>query len=53
MESDTGQVFPIILNCIAFEISLLITSPVHGMRREIQMLDSKKCWFKGNFLKSA
>lgn len=25
MESDTGQVFSIILNCIAFEISLLIS----------------------------
>lgn len=45
MESDTGQVFSIILNCIAFEISLLITSLVDGVRREIQMLDSEKCWF--------
>jgi len=46
MESDTGQVFSIILNCIAFEISLLITSFISGMRKEIQMLDSEKCWFK-------
>lgn len=42
MESDTGQVFSIILNYIAFEISLLIISLVHDMRREIQRPDSEK-----------
>lgn len=41
MESDSGQMFSIILNYIAFEISLLILSLEQSMKREIQMLDHK------------
>lgn len=46
MESDTGQVFSILLNCIAFEILPLITSLVHCLGREIQMPDSKNVSLK-------
>lgn len=53
MESDTGQVFSIILNCIAFEISANHISCTSYEKRDSDARFQKKGWFKGNVLKSA